>query len=522
MLKRAGRYDEAAAAYSIAIELEPDNPRGYVALVFAMVAAPTREPHDPSLTIQLATVAVELGQRDWASWNALGMARYRAGQWQVAVDALEKSIELQHADASQYYFLAMAHWQLGHQREARSLYKKAISWMKLNQPNDPTVGQLGAEAARLTGSRSAASDTRSPDAAAHSFARQIERLRPDDTWLRERLIGSRLRRGMRGDQMAEILRPYEAKLQLAQDKLGAAHADTLAAKFELARLYVAAGRFADADRMVANIPAEFLKRNAQAAARLSRTLAHWNGGQKRWRAAAGHYQVFMFGPAKQGWVSAQDDAALRYVEYAPLLVELGSGVEYNELRKSAIAEFGESDWSLVAERSLYACLLTPATDEEMAAMAKWAESAANVDPANQFRCWNYAALAMFEYRRGELAECLSWGQKCLDVAPPPACRARAQILMAMAYARLERPQDSKAELTDGREMVESKINGDLSVDDYGAGSWRDWLINHVLLREAANLLDATKSQPSADPKPADDRASNADILTPASPPTTDN
>ena len=48
-------------------------------------------------------------------------AHYRAGDWTAAVAALEKSMTVGNGgDGFEWFFLAMAHRQLGHEDEARS------------------------------------------------------------------------------------------------------------------------------------------------------------------------------------------------------------------------------------------------------------------------------------------------------------------------------------------------------------------------------------------------------------------
>ena len=70
-----------------------------------------------------------------------------AGDWRAAIDkSLKKSEELQpgqvaRADAINAFFLAMAHWQLGEQDEARQWYGKAVEWMEKEQ-TDRRVEQL--------------------------------------------------------------------------------------------------------------------------------------------------------------------------------------------------------------------------------------------------------------------------------------------------------------------------------------------------------------------------------------------
>ena len=46
-------------------------------------------------------------------------------------------------------FLAMAHWQLGKNEEARKWYDLAIAWMEKNQTKDEELRRFREEAAKL-------------------------------------------------------------------------------------------------------------------------------------------------------------------------------------------------------------------------------------------------------------------------------------------------------------------------------------------------------------------------------------
>ena len=65
----------------------------------------------------------------------LGWAHYRTGASKSSIEALEKSIELQKdgGDTGQWFCLAMAHWQLDQESEARKWYDRAVVWMDKNQ-----------------------------------------------------------------------------------------------------------------------------------------------------------------------------------------------------------------------------------------------------------------------------------------------------------------------------------------------------------------------------------------------------
>ena len=91
-----------------------------------------------------------LTPRKRTNWNTLGAAHYRAGDWKAAIEALTKSMELgKGGDSTDWFFLAMAHWQLGDKTQARSWYDKAVPWMEKNQPKNEELIRFRAEAAAL-------------------------------------------------------------------------------------------------------------------------------------------------------------------------------------------------------------------------------------------------------------------------------------------------------------------------------------------------------------------------------------
>jgi uncharacterized protein HemY len=89
----------------------------------------------------------------------MGVARYRAGQWEEAVAALEKAMRLSSGgDAGDWLFLALAHWQLGHKDKAGAYYQKAARWMDQKRPERPELRRFRAEAAALLGITDGAQD----------------------------------------------------------------------------------------------------------------------------------------------------------------------------------------------------------------------------------------------------------------------------------------------------------------------------------------------------------------------------
>ena len=101
----------------------------------------------------MATAATELDPKQGGHWNTLGVARYRVGDWKESINALTQSNELLKGDMFSFnaFILAMAHWQLGEQDQARQDYQQAVDWMDKNQPKNEELGRFRAEAAELLG-----------------------------------------------------------------------------------------------------------------------------------------------------------------------------------------------------------------------------------------------------------------------------------------------------------------------------------------------------------------------------------
>ena len=84
--------------------------------------------------------------------NTLGVAQYRAGEYQAAIETLTKSMDVRSGgDAFDWFFLAMAHGQLGNPEAARQWYDKAVAWTQTNTPDNVELRRFQAEAAALLG-----------------------------------------------------------------------------------------------------------------------------------------------------------------------------------------------------------------------------------------------------------------------------------------------------------------------------------------------------------------------------------
>ena len=148
--KTTDNYREAIAAYSKTIELAPENAEAHNNLAWLLATCVDREILDSRRAVELGKRAAELAPAAAGYWNTLGAAQYRAGDFSAAVETLTKAMELRDGgDASDWFFLAMAHWHQGDKGEARKWYGQAVEWMDKNQPNNEELLRFRGEAAAL-------------------------------------------------------------------------------------------------------------------------------------------------------------------------------------------------------------------------------------------------------------------------------------------------------------------------------------------------------------------------------------
>jgi hypothetical protein len=96
--------------------------------------------------------AVELAPKVGGIVNMLALAEYRSGHWVESIAAGEQSVALRNGgDASNWLFLAMAHWQKGHKHKARKWFDKAVLWTKEKAPQNDGLRGFWKEAAELLG-----------------------------------------------------------------------------------------------------------------------------------------------------------------------------------------------------------------------------------------------------------------------------------------------------------------------------------------------------------------------------------
>jgi serine/threonine-protein kinase len=145
-----GKFTEAEASLSKAIDLKPDFFMAHNSLAWVLATCSNFKLRDPARAVRHAKKALEIEPKYVTGWNTLGVAQYRNGDWLAAVVALTNSVNFtKGSECSDFFFLAMAHWQLGDKEKARAFYDQGVAWMDKYNPGDEDLKRFRAEAAAL-------------------------------------------------------------------------------------------------------------------------------------------------------------------------------------------------------------------------------------------------------------------------------------------------------------------------------------------------------------------------------------
>jgi tetratricopeptide (TPR) repeat protein len=119
-------------------------------LAWFLVTCPDPKYRNGQRALQLARKAADLQPRSPEAWETLATVNYRTGDYPAALGALQKAMALRpQGDGADWLLLALVHWQLRHQEEARTWYGRAVQWMGKNAPADDELLRFRAEAAAL-------------------------------------------------------------------------------------------------------------------------------------------------------------------------------------------------------------------------------------------------------------------------------------------------------------------------------------------------------------------------------------
>jgi tetratricopeptide (TPR) repeat protein len=150
LLTELGKSEQAKSLIQRVGEKCKDFPDVLNNLAWGIVRRPQAPAGTRELVVQIARQAVEKAPEKGEYWNTLGVADYRVANWPSAITALEKSCALRKGgDSFDFFFLAMAYWQLGDKDQARLWHQKAIDALPKNGPINQELALFQQEAAAL-------------------------------------------------------------------------------------------------------------------------------------------------------------------------------------------------------------------------------------------------------------------------------------------------------------------------------------------------------------------------------------
>ncbi len=151
LLWELGQHDRALKDYEKAYVLEPNRPKNQLGYGYALFNHPLPAACNLELAAKLVRQAIALSP-DWVSaCRTNGMLEYRLGNWQAAIDSLQKAIELETgaSHGTEFFFMSMAYTQQGNQEEAALWYRRGVEWMGKMEPENSDIRRWRTEAEEL-------------------------------------------------------------------------------------------------------------------------------------------------------------------------------------------------------------------------------------------------------------------------------------------------------------------------------------------------------------------------------------
>jgi serine/threonine-protein kinase len=405
--------------------------------------------------------------------NNLGSALAGKGQVEEAIGHYEEALRLDSNHAN-------AHFNLGNALKSKGRVEEAIEHYEQALRLDPKLA-----GAHVNLGAALAGNGRVEEAIGHY--EQALHFDP-------KLAGAHVNLGaaLAGKgQMEQAIDHYEEALRL-DPKLAGAHVNLGAALHGKGQVEAAIGHYEEALRLDPNLPgAHFNLGSAlEQQGKLGEALDHLRqaatllptdlGAQ-----AALRNFLLRHGRADEArlvWRKALDANPPEHNAwhgYAELCLFLGREDEYRRARRNLLARFGDSTDPLVAERVGRACLLLPATDDELRRATAVIDRALAADPKTYgwARPFFLFARGLAEYRRGRL-DAAAATLEGLGTALGPGFPAPGLVL-AMARNRQGHPEAARQALAAavlGYDWSKSKADN------------LDVWICHVLRREAEALI----------------------------------
>jgi hypothetical protein len=246
--------------------------------------------------------------------------------------------------------------------------------------------------------------------------------------------------------------------------------------------------YAKADELMAKVP---LDNPTLEGVEVFRALGDWNAMHGRWNEARDRFYQLRHANRIQHSESISLDITRGAVAY----IECNDLEGYEQFRQRNLETFAKTVDPVAAERVVKNCLLLPASEELIQALAPFAELTRNSLAGRDFAgperewwpAWRCLSLSLLEYRSGNWADAEIWSRRCIRYGAPASRSSAAQAVLAMTIFRAGRPAEARAELAQASEAVNQRFQTELKAFEENA-HWFDWVLAKILLREAVAVV----------------------------------
>jgi tetratricopeptide (TPR) repeat protein len=246
----------------------------------------------------------------------------------------------------------------------------------------------------------------------------------------------------------------------------------------------------EADQLVGTLPVS--GDAATTGTAVYRTLGDWAAVQGNWPRAAEYYSALVPLDRFEAPLLATQD----YMKYGVVLAGMDDPRVFENFCHQSLKRFGENVKPYLVERLVKCSSLLPPSAGLLAELSPLAEKMAgaipkDTNPNDWPLPWEALSQALFEYRRGNYAEAIDWGNRCLSFKQdsPMERVAAAQAILAVAHHQLGHAEQARSALRKSRELVEERWKTPFTVSADSRGWWYDWFIARTLEREAAAAIE---------------------------------
>lgn len=281
----------------------------------------------------------------------------------------------------------------------------------------------------------------------------------------------------------QLIRAREAERQEARLRVEAEEREHVTK----AAILLMLGKTAEADAEVERMGGVLTQPSVEAT-RVFRDLSVWSALRGDWRTTSRRLlaltRVNQFDDT-----DLSDNASRDFIPIAPTLVACGDLETYREFHRQLLDRVGRTQNPIAAEQVLKCSLqvpedatLVPAL-KPLAVVAERSLVGKKGAPGDWLEAWRCTALALWNYRGGNLPEALRWSELSLSLNDDEEARhAFTRIVHALTLCRLGRKGEAKADLEAARRPIEDTFRR--GIEFHRQGYWHDWLAAKLLLAEA--------------------------------------